>query len=314
MTSALSSSGTKQTSRLLAFCLAFFVHDAFAGQKSVELHERLSQTQAVAGWGDSQLTYTGSSSSVTQIVAKLLSWRSYDGAVASQSSADVASRQGGSPMLLTVEGGVIFDCERSNVSAHSANPITVFSPSHQASFHAPDGTGVTLFREPDGRYKVSGHCAGKPSIVWPAGTPLMPDTIQYRSWLTLIRSGRNDGERLGDAVYYATKMVAWLQGANARFVIIGQLAGPDNGTRKPKLIDETLKARFPHNFVSTMPALLAASNGSKTDRLDVAAGMVPFSLRADNVPHLNDAGKAIEAQVIYHFIQTKGWSKPVPGV
>lgn len=262
---------------------------------------------ALAGWGDSQSTDTGEGDVVTELAANLLGWPFYNGGVASQKSADIAARQGGAPALMSVAGDQIPATGSVAVTARSAQPITVFSPSQSGTFFAPDGTALTLTRDGSGNYTLARASAG-PAVPWPPGTPLAPDTDQYRDWTNIIRCGRNDGGASIASALSTVQMVNWLAARHNRFIVIGQIAAPDNGVATAAAHNANLSERFPDNFLDTMPALFAAGNGSAQDNADISAGFVPSSLRSDDVPHLNNAGKAVEAMAIYDFIVSKGWN------
>lgn len=289
---------------------------AYRGHKAVspkplgaDIDRNCIADKAIAGWGDSQLTNAGGWQVVTKLVAGRLGWRAYDGGVASQTSADVAARQGGSPAKITVLNNTIPTVGSTPVLYRTANPISAFSPSQSARFFTANGIALILSRASNGQYSVAREALGKP-IAWPPATAIIPDSDKYRDWTTLIRVGRNDRGSPGSIVGNTAKIVNWLASRCGHYVVLGQIYGPDNGTTNGRRIDDLLRREFPGHFLSTMPALIASSNRSPQDQADVDAGLVPTSLRSDRVSHLNNTGKGIEAAVIARFITAKGWNTP----
>ncbi|TIQ65449.1 MAG: hypothetical protein E5X41_14910 [Mesorhizobium sp.] len=71
-----------------------------------------------------------------------------------------------------------------------------------------------------------------------------------------------------------------------------------------------IAAAFPNNYVSILPTLQAANNGSAQDLADVAGDAVPSSLMANpptDAIHLADAGNEIAAGVFVNKLTEKGW-------
>jgi lysophospholipase L1-like esterase len=87
-------------------------------------------------------------------------------------------------------------------------------------------------------------------------------------------------------------------------IIRGSSALVQNGTTGASniaILNAYAASIAPGHYVDLMPPLLAAAAHTHQDSLDVAAGIVPTSLRVDSV-HLTTAGYAIIANTIYNAI------------
>lgn len=65
-------------------------------------------------------------------------------------------------------------------------------------------------------------------------------------------------------------------------------------------------SEYPDNTLDLHQILLDANDGSANDLTDVANGIVPRSLRTDNI-HWNDTCQAVVAQAVADFLFTKEW-------
>jgi len=98
------------------------------------------------------------------------------------------------------------------------------------------------------------------------------------------------------------------------FIVLAALNGEGEGRGTPKYmtmqaINRGMKAAYPNNFIDIREVLIAHAQAS--DHEDAAADIVPRSLRLkDGVAdpqHLGDAGYAIVARSVFHFISTHHW-------
>jgi lysophospholipase L1-like esterase len=71
-------------------------------------------------------------------------------------------------------------------------------------------------------------------------------------------------------------------------------------------LNATLAALYAKRFVDLLAALAAAANQTTEDQQDVAAGIIPTSLRSDAL-HLNDQGYAIAAAAWVSATIAMGW-------
>lgn len=259
----------------------------------------------IATWGDSQSTNTGGSHNIGQLVAELLGWAWYNGGVASQTSYDIAARQGGNPALFTVTGNSIPTSGAVAVTARTANPVSFQSPS-QSMLGTLAGVPGTVARDGSNNYTFTRTAAGD-AVACPPGTPFTPATDDLRDCLSIFGLGRNDGGASPASILNLTRMVDHLAAVHPRWVVWSQFAAADWSVANAAGINANFAARYPNNFLDLWPYFAAAGNGSSADNAAIAAGLVPPSLLADGVPHLNNAGKAVHATALRDFIVSKGW-------
>ncbi|NML74999.1 hypothetical protein HHL25_12775 [Rhizobium sp. S-51] len=94
-----------------------------------------------------------------------------------------------------------------------------------------------------------------------------------------------------------------------RFLVAGTLIRSSDGEDlKVQRLDlnARLSASYGARYVDLPGLLRPAHNGSAEDLADVAAQLVPRSLRIDAV-HLNGAGYAIVAQAMHAATTARGW-------
>jgi hypothetical protein len=133
----------------------------------------------------------------------------------------------------------------------------------------------------------------------------------HLSDLAIYKMGRNDNS--GDLIQSVWSIRQSIEhhktgAARHRFIVLSQYPGLAADVARCTYVNAVYADMWPGNYCDVYAALLAAGDGSPTDIADVAAGIVPTSLRADTTPHLNAAGYAIEAQAIHTFITSKGWA------
>ncbi len=138
----------------------------------------------------------------------------------------------------------------------------------------------------------------------------LADTTNKDGWTNIFWMGTNDAFS-GDYSAWASLMLgninACISGLTGRkrFLVLGitQAEGID---RPLDALDAEMLAAFGDRFVDVRAYLQALGDGSANDLADIAAGLVPRSLRADTI-HLNDAGNQYLAQMLAAKLKTLGW-------
>lgn len=78
------------------------------------------------------------------------------------------------------------------------------------------------------------------------------------------------------------------------------------GALEAAKINAGIAALYPDNILDIRAYLLTKGNGGATDNADIANGITPTSLRADDL-HLNSTGNGYVADLAYAFFSTRGW-------
>ncbi|NKI99577.1 hypothetical protein [Novosphingobium sp. SG707] len=166
--------------------------------------------------------------------------------------------------------------------------------------------------------------AGLDAVDIPAQSLFVPDFAAWldRAELWIMMSNNYyysgvAGDHINPRVY--DDIAAIISRARGqRIMLFGITGGPDSGAGTTvgtalRAFNDGLAARWPQYYVrdasgrDTLARLLAGGNGSSGDNADVAAGIIPRSLRiAADDPHLNSAGNAIIATLAqeYRALQT----------
>jgi hypothetical protein len=292
----------------------------------------------IIGIGDS-LTYMGGSdgtnSAYWQLTAALLGagWTSQGFGISGQTQDQIAARWGVLPIYVTLTGNTLPASGSVIVTAINQNPIS--GQIHYAIHGRLGANGPSAKLQRDGDEGTTSNYiltqdTGGSAVAIPPGTQFIPDAAYWGSSTTLIPypydgifitwMGRNNPGNAFSIVDRVQRVLATQKTLTKRFIVplILPGVGDETGTSTRAVIEASntaIKAAFPNNWVDFLPALQNGSNGSTQDTADVAAGLIPSSLRlkdSDGVTvdflHPNAAGRAIEAQVLRDFIVAKGWT------
>ncbi len=137
-------------------------------------------------------------------------------------------------------------------------------------------------------------------------TPFFPsDAATGRvQWLW---AGRNNAETPETVLTDIAAMAAHVPGGRYLIGSILPSAGDSPETRQTiAALNGALADLYPARFVDIYAALTAAANQTTEDQQDVAAGIIPTSLRSDAL-HLNDQGYAIAAAAWVSATTAMGW-------
>lgn len=273
---------------------------------------------AVAGFGDSigQGTYPLAPAKFTP--SKLVPYSSLGG----QTEVEIACRQGGLPLLITIPGNEIpasGSVSGVTLSTTVAQVSPVFSIFRNASVLSgtftckilgeecvltADAAGaITLSRDEDGA-----------AIPCPPGTRVYLDiSLNARTLTQWFISGRNGIGifSLAQSAAIDTAMTRWLTHGRYLFSCILPSTG-DGDLTTAASIERVAKnnaraAKYGTKYVDFLPALQAAGDGSANDNSDIANGWVPRSLRVDSI-HLTSTGYGICAGLMFDAHVANGYA------
>ena len=243
------------------------------------------------------------------------------------SSSDIAVRQGGIDPLLTVTSNTI--PASGSVTVTAVNPATSYRTNGSGSISWSGvlcGVPGTLTHNMDTTAWSFARTTSGNAVSCPAGSPFHCTTADtYRDRITIYVCGRNNiadsPSKLLDAIRDLDLMIAHQTGTPKRYIILGVVPSSTEGNNTARYVEIAnfnayLAARHPNRFLDI--ATIIRNTGlaqvglgpTAQDTIDIAAGLVPSSLKADTI-HLNDNGKTALARLVARTITNLGW---VPGV
>lgn len=258
----------------------------------------------IALWGDS-LT---SIELVTYINAVFPARIIYRGGVGGQFSTDVAARQGGVVIRLSLANDTIPPSGVVDITSRSASPITALGGTATGTINGIHGS---LNRAANGSYAFTRDAAGASSTVAP-NTPFIVDTFGRDTWPTVLWMGRNNFYDPVQVKKDIASSVAFLKSNPKLFLVLsilnaeGEIKGTERYTTLTRL-NADLHAQYPNNFIDIRSYLVSQYDpSSPQDVVDFQNDVVPTSLRRDQV-HLNTKGNILVGKKLSEFIQSKAW-------
>jgi hypothetical protein len=216
--------------------------------------------------------------------------------VGGQTSTQIAARMNARPINVTVtgnaipaSGGVVVTDKNINVLTASgtfAGTQTGWLAGVRGTMSTDSG-GVWTFTRKNAGAVVP--CPPGSSFVCEAGQVLRPRT----SWLWIGRNGAQSGYTVQDDIAAAVASLG-----HSRYLvgsILTSAADTSGGKTSILALNSDLQATYGDRYVDVLGALQAENDGSANDLADVAASLVPRSLRSDHL-HLNDDGYLVAAE------------------
>lgn len=262
---------------------------------------------AIVAYGDSLTKATGASLASKTYPSAAASRLStlripFNRGIGGQTSTQIAARQGGRDIVVTVSGN----------SIPASGGIAVTAKSINVLFEAGAYTGTikgtiagipgTMSTNASGDWTFTRTSAGSITAA-PAGSLfVIDDAVAFRGYTHWIEAGRNNIPDVATILSDIAAMVAYI--GHGRYRVLSILPSTGDGPTILDAIDAAnaaLKATYGARYVDTLAALKAANDGSPDDLADIAARYTPRSLRSDNL-HLNDKGyevKGIAVAVSY---------------
>lgn len=277
--------------------------DSNAGLAAVK--KWITPLQNIATWGDSLSENTWQPYLRTLMPTRDI----FAGGVGGQTSRQIARRQGGVAPMISISGNLI--------PAAGAVTCTVDYPflySAQILYGRLGGVFGTLS-------VVAGNTTFTRSVngaavAIDAQTPFIISNTDYDYDFrtTIIWAGNNNASDTAQVDADVQRMVDFLKPQEKRFAVISLIIGdyPERyagGTYQTNVLalHALWRERWPNNFIDANALLIRNYDpGNAQDVIDVGRGVVPSSLRIDNI-HLNEAGKQIIANRVYDFLTTRGW-------
>lgn len=210
-----------------------------------------------------------------------------------QTSTQIAARQGGRQVLVSVTGDQIPASGAVTVPTKNINVLTnagAFSGTINGTIAGIPGTMST---DGSGNWTFTRTASGTATPA-PAGTQfILDEAVAFQSYNQWICAGTNNPTDPDTVIADIDAMIAYC--GHSGYRVISPL--PSTLWTAPILASyETLmtrlRARYGVRFVDARAALQAANDGSANDLADIAAGLTPRSLRSDEV-HLNGNGYEI---------------------
>lgn len=246
-------------------------------------------------------------------------------AVPGEQMETIAARQGALPLLVTPRGGVVPEAGAVEVGVERGGwPLLQGPPSYQVLMV---GTGrpipgvLSLRRDPEaapGRhspadtYLFTRNAAG-PAVAVARAVPLVfTEAAAHLDDIAVYWAGRNgswtDAGAVDDRMALQLRMIWHQRPLDKRFLVIGEInaagepaAGPIG--REIIAYNSAAQAKFGRRFIDLRTYLLtrgltdAGVAATAQDARDLAAGIVPTSLRSDAI-HLNARGSALVGKLV----------------
>jgi len=247
--------------------------------------------------------------------------------IGGQTAQQIAARQGGLPVTLTVTGGSV----PASFATAAVTPSTqlLSTPADNTTRYASgiiNGNPVTLSRSATGGPPSTSEtytimAAGNAAAVTPpAWAPFVPDEgWNSRDSIQVLWLGRNNVGDLSQVPSLIAQCVSYIHDPK-RYVVIGVLAAlsETSGTTNGIAIaanNATLSTTYGSLYVPSTPPTTAEMTAvgytpTTQDNTDIANGVWPTGLRSDitgTIIHLTGPGYMIFANRVKAVIDTQGW-------
>lgn len=274
----------------------------------------------IACYGDS-LTDGFGGAKIPTLLASALPGRIVENyGISGQTAQQIAARQGGQPLLLTLDGNAFAGTTPVKITGLSARVLSTPDSNNTSTLTGRlGGVACTLTRTATGSapnqidtYTISPATSTTQAI--PANTQFyLASAEKTKVYIQTLWLGRNNLPNLTGVDTLIASCISYLSNPR-RFIVIGIL----NAVGESAAINTTILAmnallikNYPTNFApSTPPTLaeMAALNYSATaqDLNDIAAGAIPRGMRYDNL-HLNTIGYQLITNRIIALIKSNNW-------
>lgn len=297
--------------------IAPLVSDAVAGLK-------LFPSTDIACWGDSMTAGAGGGGTTYPgVLATLLPGRTVTNlGVGGQVSMQIAARQGGRQIKLSVTGDAIPASGGVLITARNINPL--YNSGGYTGSMAGTLAGVAgvlsstdAATDAEAVWTFTRNASGS-AVACPPDTVFIPDTASQNEAKTIIIwSGRNGAGPNSIVRDDVISMVDRLTPKDKRFLVLSICngAGETVGTSGYNSIARTnaeLARHFGDRYVDVRRYLIdfglaeAGITPTTQDSADIAGDTLPASLRADNV-HLLGPGYTITGNLVARVLRAKGW-------
>lgn len=295
------------------------VLDAWAARMGVGALAGLASAFPISAWGDSQTgqTFDGQKGWVDEF-ARVLGLTQSDKVInrgfPGETSVAIAAKSGAVPAVWTAGGTIPADGPVTMILRDHVDLMKWWAPMpctlggvHGTLTRHPDGGGAPTLEHPA---TFTRDVAGA-AVVVPPNAPLISDWAElYRSCMTIIMSGRNNGGAgTVDRVVADTRaQVEFLTGLDGKYLVLSQI----NGTYRDG-INAANKLAYGPRYIDVL-AYLASTKAladagitpTSQDLTDIAAGNIPTSFYADGT-HLNGVGLITMGRYMAQIVIGKVW-------
>lgn len=274
----------------------------------------VGDTRNIVAWGDNLTAGTGATpnNSYVDVALRLFGGlRDIDKeAVAGQTSTGIAARMNAVPTHVALDGDAIPASGPAAVVKLNVVPLSTLESSEQPGILCKVAGDLvsTQTAEGDGFTYSFRRATNGEAVACPADSTFefaRPAEVRDRvAWLWLGRNGAAPGSDVGRDIAAAVRSIG-----HERFLVGSVLTSAADSAEAVKGIlafNGVLSRTYGKRFVDVLGQLQAKADGSAEDAGDVAAGLVPRSLRSDNT-HLNDKGHAIAAQAFHDATEANGF-------
>lgn len=140
-------------------------------------------------------------------------------------------------------------------------------------------------------------------------TRVLADTQGRNSWINLFWMGNNNPSAPATVAADVAACVSNLYAGNDRYLVFSLLknAAADAPTKaNVDTINAGFASTYGGRYLDVAAYLMSKGDGGVNDNADIAAGLVPRSLRVDNI-HLNGAGYQHVADCVKARLDSFGW-------
>lgn len=261
-------------------------------------------------WGDSMTAGAGGGGTAFPAVLAGLSGRVvHNAGVGGETSVTICARSGATPFIVSVQGGTIPPIGGVTVSFEQINGQPV-APLLQGT-GTPGGSFAGSLKGVSGTITQAGgvytftRAATGPAVMCNRPDPYYTDWAKARRndiWVMWIgQNGPSDTRAIQDA----KAMIQHLEALNKRWLVIPKPTSTD-------AFDSTMLSEFGRRVILARRYLVdygladAGITATPQDAAEIAAGVVPSSLRADAV-HWTAAGYTILGNLVYQRMLELGW-------
>lgn len=232
--------------------------------------------------------------------------------IAGQTAAQIACRQGGKTIFVTLTGNAFNGTNQVNITPSTQFLSTPADNTTRTAFGTVNGIACYITRSATGSapsqvetYTIRPLFTSAASI--PANSVFIPDSATNAAKnIQILWMGRNDVPNLSQIPDLIDSCVAYIKRPR-RVIVPGILMSvtETNGSAALNAIiaaNNTLRSAYPNNYVEATPptdAEFARIGYTKTaqDAIEIANGVWPASMRSDFL-HLNDMGSQIKVNRI----------------
>jgi lysophospholipase L1-like esterase len=282
----------------------------------------LLPSTTIEAWGDSMTAGAGGGGTTyPAILATALGRTVNNRGIGGQTTDQIAARQGGLSITVTVTSNQIPASGGVSVTVKSTNILYDSGTYTGTSVGTLAGIPGTISTDGSGNWTFTRTTAGSVTAC-AAGTQFIIDqAVTAKDKTVIIWAGRNDS-RSTRTQHIATRdyilgMVNYLSPLTKRLLVVSVCNGTSEGSPSSAYtniaaVNAELQRTFGDRYVDLRRYLIdfgladAGLTPIAQDTTDVAADTIPISLRSDTV-HLNASGYTVAGNFLARQIKARGW-------